>query len=415
MPAPRGGQTATGQRQCRSNSSSSQSNSRSRFSPKMRTSELCSLLAAFCAILSIPTTFAQTATSKNSIPRIDFEALGGSLSVAGSFAGLQLFTSSDDGSGPSSNGFVGQPSNSTSTSSGQGMLLMLDEHGHATRLVGVDGTISALAECGTSDSPSIYIGGTFSDANGQTASNIAVYHPSNSSVTTIPQGGLDGPVTALACDGNTLYIGGSFQRPSNSQDSNYLGGVALYDSENQQYSPIGFGGFRGDNVEILSIAINDLGSEQDKSIIFGGAFSTYWLNDSSIPSGQANISVIPSSNGTVILTPSNGTVHDGETVEVFPSLGSSLNPISLANAEITSSASTSDSRFSDPKNVFCPPGEDGSNGSTWLARQGDQSSRITARMFAPLSVGGFRIGNTRQDGSGSQTFRYAQPTSTSEG
>lgn len=342
---------------------------------------------------------AQGATNANNIPQIDYEALGGSLGIVGSFAGIELY----DPSGKS--GFIASTSSNNSTST-HGHLLSLDSRGTPSIIASVQGDISAVVQCGSNNG--VYFGGSFSFINTNiAASNIAVYFPANDSITSLGSG-LDGAVHALACDGDTLYVGGSFRQPLGAPSTDaYLGAAAAWNTQTFTWSPLGFGGFKGINADILSIAINNAASP-DKSVLFGGSFNTYWLNETVTTS--TSVSVTPLDNGTLSITESNttaGSTSGSEVVNIYPSLGSSLIPIALTTAEVTSSASSSDSRYSDPANVLCPAGQDGSRGSTWLARQGDQTSRITARLFAPLDVGGFRLGNTQVNGGGAQTFRYA--------
>lgn len=352
----------------------------------------------------ITSTVAQAATGgrpSRNIPQIDYEALGGSLGVVGSFAGIELYDPSGKGGFIASNP-PSSSSNSTSATPQRGHLLSLDSRGTPSIIASVEGDISAVVECPSNNA--VYFGGAFSAVNTNiAASNIAVYFPVNDSIIPLSSG-VDGPVHALACDGDTLYVGGSFKQPVGAPSTaGYAGAVAAWNIQTSTWSPLGFGGFRGDNNDILSIAINDAA---DKSILFGGSFESYWLNETT--STSTSVSVTTLANGTLSMTESNTTsspISENGSIQVFPSLGSSLIPISLASAEITSSASSSDSRYSDPSSVFCPAGEDGTADSTWLARQGDQSSRITARLFAPLDVGGFRIGNTQVNGGGAQTFR----------
>lgn len=343
-----------------------------------------------------------TAASSKNIPVIDYEALGGSLGIVGSFAGVDLY----DSTGRSS--YVASISSSTSSTS-RSHLLWLDQEGTPSILASVQGSINAVVQC---SNEAVYFGGSFSSilSSNTPASNMAVYFPANDSITALSSG-VDGPVSALACDDttSTLYVGGSFRAPVGASESaGYDGAVAAWDIKTSTWSPLGFGGFRGNNVEVLSIALNDASSASDRSLLFGGSFQTYWLNESTTTSTSTSVSVTTLANGTLSIKESNTTSSpssDGNSVTVFPSLGASLIPISLASAEITSSSSTSNTRYSDASNVFCPAGDDGDNDSTWLARDGDQSSRITARLFAPLDVGGFRIGNTRVNGAGTQSFR----------
>jgi hypothetical protein len=163
---------------------------------------------------------------------------------------------------------------------------------------------------------------------------------------------------------------------------------------------LGFGGFAGDGVDIKSITVTP-----QNSLLFAGQFDTYWQNEVA-GDGSSNVTVTTLANGTVSISTTNSSLlsEDGSVVNVTPSLGSSLVPISLATAEISSSASSARPLYSDAASVFCPSGNDGEADSTWLAEDGN-IARITARIFAPLEVGGFRLGNTNVEGRGTRTFR----------
>jgi hypothetical protein len=132
----------------------------------------------------------------------------------------------------------------------------------------------------------------------------------------------------------------------------------------------------------------------------GGDFSTYWLEATS----NNTVVIAAGTNGTIQMQPFNGTINSNSTVTVPASLGSSLVPIALTSAEVTSSDSTGNPQYNDATSILCPAGEDGSDRSTWLARA-DTVGRITARLYTPLEVGGFRIGNTNVGGAGTETFR----------
>lgn len=391
---------------------------------------LISLLLVTCSSHFALAATSTTSSTLRNAPRIDYEALGGSLGVVGAFSGIEVYDSSGTG------GFISSTSASSSSNqtSVSHLISLNNQASHPSNIASVQGDILAIEQCGTEGG--IYFGGTFttikipsssssSSSTSISTTNIAVYFPSNSSITPL-QSGLDGTVSALTCDGDTLYVGGSFKQPINAKiptgeggNSQYEGAVALWNTASQTWSPIGFGGFKGNDVEVLSIAISNDGGEStttDKSILFGGSFQTYWLNDTSSSSSGSSphtVTVTTVANGTITISASNSSATDNQNgiVNVYPSLGSSLVPISLASAEISASSSSFDSRYSDPSNIFCPAGDDGMEHSTWLGRSGDQSSRITARLFAPLDVGGIRIGNTNVNGDGTQTFRYVQSLS----
>lgn len=341
----------------------------------------------------VAASLAYTATgvaAQNNIPQIDFEALGGTLGVVGNFAGLELYSAATSylAAGPGAGGAT---------------LVTLDANGQARRIGQTDGEIYAIQPCGSDGQ--VFFAGSFSATGSATTRNIGVYFSQNDTIAPVSDG-LDGPVHALACDESTsmLYVGGTFNRPSNS-GLTYQGAVASWSTASHRWAPLPFGGFPGNNVDIRSIALSQ--RDGSTSLIFGGSFDTYWVNQTAAAS---NVTVTTLANGTVAISTSNLTSvsADGQTVNVFPSYGSSLIPISLASAETTSSASSSNPQYSNDKNVLCPAGNDGDADSTWLAADGT-TGRITARTFAPLDIGGFRIGNTNVDGRGTQTFRCLKP------
>ncbi|KAI0305506.1 cortical protein marker for cell polarity-domain-containing protein [Multifurca ochricompacta] len=106
--------------------------------------------------------------------------------------------------------------------------------------LGGNAAISALSEsvvAAVAHHPSgaIFVGGTFSLST-PAASNIAVFK--YGSLTALAGGGLNGPVTSLTLDGNTLYVGGSFTDTLTNSTQGRISGVASYDVENDQWSPL---------------------------------------------------------------------------------------------------------------------------------------------------------------------------------
>lgn len=342
--------------------------------------------AAIASLASLLAVAPLQVSAQNNTPRIDFDALGGSLGVAGSFAGLELYDAST-GYAVAGGG------------TGGASLVVIDDETHKARRLGqTDGQIYAVLACGSEGQ--VFFAGNFSATGAVSTRNIGVYYSQNDTIAPVSDG-LDGSVHALACDESTseLYVGGIFNRPVG-LGSSYRGAVATWSTSSNQWSPLPFGGFPGGDVDVRSIAVSS--RSDSKSLIFGGSFNTYWLNGTA---SGTNVTVTTLANGTVAISSSNltSTSADGETVNVYPSYGSSLIPISLASAEISPSASTSNAQYSNPKNVLCPAGNDGEAGSTWIAADGT-TGRLTARLFAPLDVGGFRIANTNIEGRGTQTF-----------
>lgn len=300
-------------------------------------------------ILSICPSLLSAASS--SLPQIDFNALG-EVGVVGQFGGLQLFN-------PSAPPVSYSTTSSTLLSKTAGGQLI------SVGITNAGGIVSAICETSTG---SIYAAGSFSSLGGIPASNIASYDPSLGVFSALGAG-LDGQVLALACNATTVIAGGNFISPVGAGSTQYAGHVAQWSIPSKSWSPLPFVGFNG---PVTSISP----SSDGKSIFFGGNFTTSFVNSTA------------SSN------PSNVT---------FPSLASSLTPISLNGSQFTAGPTSFQDGFGNPQNVFCPSSADGP-GSSWLLTDGSTGT-FTSQLFRPLQVRGLRLGNTFIDGRGTANFR----------
>ncbi|KAH8995626.1 cortical protein marker for cell polarity-domain-containing protein [Lactarius akahatsu] len=125
--------------------------------------------------------------------------------------------------------------------------------------LGGNTSISAASVAAVAHHPSgaIFIGGTFNLGTPST-SNIVVFK--NGALTALSGRGLNGPVTSLVLDGDTLFVGGSFtDTPANSTQGR-LSGVASYDVAHDQWSPL-LAGVNG--------PVKSLGIENDQLAIAG--------------------------------------------------------------------------------------------------------------------------------------------------
>ena len=366
-------------------------------------------LAIAIARLPQPTTAQQSSSNSARPPRIDYNALG-RVAVVGQFDGLELYD-------PATSILQSEDS---SNNDGQlaPTLFRLDADGYLTRLaqMTLGGSIHAVAQCASA--PDIlYFGGNFSSSNGiggnaTTVNNIASFDTSSKTVSALQQG-VDGPVTALVCDDATrmLYVAGYFSSPIDvtaPPNSRYLGAAAGWSISDNRWSPMSFGGFppnqRG-GVDIRAMTINSK-ADGTRTLLYAGRFDTYWANKS-ISSGNTSVGVsvtTGSSEANPVLRHANDTTSStNRSVNVYPSLGSALVPIALGSAELTASTSSTNALYQAPQSVLCPAGADGEARSTWIGQDG-MPGRITARLFTPLVVSGFRIGNTFADGDGTRTF-----------
>ncbi|KAK4057194.1 hypothetical protein OIO90_001689 [Microbotryomycetes sp. JL221] len=289
-------------------------------------------------------------TEAQQLPKVDFNSLG-TVGVVGSFAGLSLYDTK---------------AASVRYSSTASTLVARSPDGTLSYVGATNdgGSISAI--CQTPDGQ-VFVGGAFTSLGGQNAANIAHYDPAADRFTALGAG-LEGQVRALSCNGSVVYAGGSFQGASSGTSN-----VAQWSINDQTWSSMPFSGLNGPVETIVS-------SQDGKSLFFGGVFSTSFSN---------------STNATLTPTGTNTS---------FPSLGSSLFPISLNTSDYVASPTTYTSGFGRPEYIFCPRRQDGP-GASWLLVDGSVGSFI-ARMYRPLRVRGIRLGNTFWQGRGTRNFKF---------
>lgn len=289
------------------------------------------------------------------IPEVDFDRMG-KVGLAGSFAGLDLF----------SNTTVAFDA-STST------LFSRSSDGSLTRLASTNSGGSILAGCALDSA--FYLAGSFSSIGGVAASNIASYTPSSNTFAPLPGSGPNGKINALFCDTklNKVWAAGSFTSPGAS--------VALFDAKAGAWTSAPFSGVSGGAAEVTSITTN----ATDSSLFFAGSFLTSF------------------GNGNVVL---NGTNNPNVPFSPGASpFSSSLVPVPLQNAMIDASPSSQQDGFSSIENTLCPAGGDGA-GNSWFAAD-NSTPLITVRTFTFISASGLRLGNTFQPNHGTTAFRLA--------
>ncbi|THH16580.1 hypothetical protein EW146_g4085 [Bondarzewia mesenterica] len=289
-----------------------------------------------------------------SLPLVDFDRMG-KVGLAGAFAGLELFNDS---------------ATSVTFDSSTSTLLSRSSDGALSRLGSTNSGGKIEAGCALGDT--FYFAGSFSSIANTSASDIASYTPSSGSFSALGSNGPNGEILTLFCDqsNNRVWAGGHFTSPGPS--------VAVWDTKASSWSAAPFGGLSGAAAEVRSITANSSLS----SLFFAGSFVTSFQG-----------------NGSTLNTTNNPDVPFSSGATPF---SSSLVPVPLENAEVEGSPSSSNSQFSNIKNILCPSGSDGP-GNTWLAADGT-SAQITARTFQSTSASGVRLGNTFLDGRGTTGF-----------
>ncbi|KAH9949614.1 cortical protein marker for cell polarity-domain-containing protein [Amylocystis lapponica] len=126
-------------------------------------------------------------------------------------------------------------SNSTETSLDNVGVDLLSALGGASGLSSSTPSISAVVH---HPSGTIFLGGRFNLTSGPAsgASNVVAF--TNGALAALANGGLDGAVTSLALDGDTLYVGGSFRDTASPSTGGSLAGIAMYSVQQKQWSAL---------------------------------------------------------------------------------------------------------------------------------------------------------------------------------
>ncbi|PWN21592.1 hypothetical protein BCV69DRAFT_287235 [Microstroma glucosiphilum] len=292
--------------------------------------------------------------SSAAFPAIDFDALG-SVGVAGSFAGLDIWSSSDNSSANTYD-----PAAST--------LLHRNSDGTLTKLNATEagGVISTV--CGQSSGAGMIVaGGSFSKMGDVSTANIAAYDPSTGQWDDMA-GGIEGTITSVLCLEEIVVVGGNFTAPAevdaqSVEGQRYLGNVAAWNFTSQAWQALDFGGLNG-TVQAMVAGANT------SMVQFGGTFDTAFGNSSALGASTDNATAI---SGTYT-SPS--------------ALSAKWAPISLAMSYFEGGPSLNNDNFNMAPQILCPQGADGSGNTA------GSLSRVRA----------FRLGNTFHDGRGTQNF-----------
>ncbi len=170
------------------------------------------------AVLLLTAAAPLASASIANFPSIDFDLLG-AVSIAGSFAGIELWNQTGTYASPNATYDPSASSLLSRANNGTVSFISATEQG---------GTIRAI--CQMQSSPNtVFIAGNFNSIGGTSVSNIASYNPITNAFTNMA-GGIDGVVQAVYCDNDRqqLIVGGSFSGPINGKTDRYLGNVAQW-------------------------------------------------------------------------------------------------------------------------------------------------------------------------------------------
>ncbi|KAF7727896.1 hypothetical protein EC973_006895 [Apophysomyces ossiformis] len=261
------------------------------------------------------------------IPKIDWSTVG-QLGFAGNIAGLSRYQNTAQ--------FESIQPNVSS--------ILLQENGFYNKIASANGHIFATCLL---DSADLFIGGNFTTIHNTSYSHIARFNLQTHTLSPLAQG-LDGPVYALYCGPDAVYVGGEFGKPSSN--------AAIW---NGSWVPVPWKGFNG---PVYTIQHNP----KTDTILFGGRF------DATL-------------DGQYLNTNTSQTVNMGAPTVV--SSGNNALNATLGNAD----------------NIICPNSSPQAPGTPWLLENG-VPGYWEAQFGHSIQPTVFRIANTHYEGKGTRTF-----------
>jgi hypothetical protein len=115
----------------------------------------------------------------------------------------------------------------------------------------------------------IYLGGEFTLSPGSASGSANIVAYKNGALSGLSGGGLNGPVSSIIISGNLIFVGGSFTDTVSGSSEGMLRGVAIYNSETNQWQHLG-GGVDG---EVTDLALT--GSQ----LSVAGHFTTAYVGN----------------------------------------------------------------------------------------------------------------------------------------
>jgi hypothetical protein len=150
-------------------------------------------------------------------------------------------------------------------------------------------TAAVIAAVAHHPSGAVFLGGNFSLSSGSAAGAKNVVMFKNGALIALSDGGLNGGVSSLVVDGDTVFVGGGFQDTSSGSTGGKLNGVAAYSVNSNQWTALQ-AGLNGD--------VTSLGFANGQLQVTGNF--TEVLSSSTSGSGV-------SSAGLAVWSPQNGT------------------------------------------------------------------------------------------------------------
>lgn len=200
--------------------------------------------------------FLSTIVKSIEIPSIDLDLVGGDISFIGEYAGVSAYK---------------EPTQFESLEGKQAIISFNEDEAIFNIFANINGTIETYCKLNEN---LLILAGNFTTINSTTFNHIVQLNTQTRQLFPLQQG-LDGPVHTLYCSPpSSIYVGGDFIAPINSNTSQYSGHIALYNNNNQQWSPLPWKGFNGPVYSILP-------ENNNQSIYFAGQFNSTGNNPNS--------------------------------------------------------------------------------------------------------------------------------------
>ncbi|KAI9323395.1 cortical protein marker for cell polarity-domain-containing protein [Dichotomocladium elegans] len=280
-----------------------------------------------------------------SLPTIRNDAVG-QLGFAGDYAGISQYKDTRQ--------FESINTNSSSPVVVGSIVMQKD--GTFELVASADGDITATCVDANNN---VYLGGSFNQLNNTPFNYITRFDPVSSTLFSLGQG-LDGPVEALLCDNDVVYVGGDFVAPigvANTTFASYTGHAAIWFQSNNSWGPVPWSGFNG---PVYTITRNPA----TNTILFGGRFDS-----------------------------------TGDGVYYNPNSSQAMNM--GAPTAVSAGNSALSGKNSDPGSIVCQ--NNGSENEPWLLQDG-VPGYWDAEFGYNIQPSLFRISNAHIDGRGTNTF-----------
>ncbi|KAF8622348.1 hypothetical protein AX15_007080 [Amanita polypyramis BW_CC] len=138
-------------------------------------------------------------------------------------------------------------------------------------------------------SGAIYLGGEFALSSGSASGSANIVLYKSGTLAGLPDRGLNGPVSSIAVSGNLIFVGGAFSDTASGSFQGSLRGVAIYDSQQNKWQPLG-AGVDGD---VTGLTLTD-----SRRLLVAGKFTKAYTSHGDIGVAAGGLAVWDTENAT---------------------------------------------------------------------------------------------------------------------